>query len=311
MSASAQSIVLKDGRRLGFSEYGDPDGRPLFYFHGFPGSRLEAELTSAGALRQGVRVLAVDRPGFGASDFAAQRTLLDWPGDVEQLAAALGYARFAVLGLSGGGPYALACAWKIPARLTAAGVVCGLGPLADKEASRALKWPAHLSFILIRHRPRLFACCYELLARWFMRRHPRWVLHLMHVSAPWPDREVLRREPIRLALIDSVHEAVRQGGQGPVRDLVIYSRPWGFPLQEIAMPVHLWHGEADVTVPASMGHTMAAQLPDCCARFLPGEGHFSLLINHLDEILTTVASEVSSGTDSAAGGTRAPAEEAG
>lgn len=290
MTGKTDSIILSGGRRLAFTEYGVPEGRPLFYFHGFPGSRLEARLLAAGAVRNQVRILAVDRPGFGLSEFAPGRTLGDWPQDVTELADALALSRFAVLGLSGGGPYALACARLIPQRLTAVGVVCGLGPLDEPGATRVLKWPAHLSFMLVRHQPHLAKHFYELLARWFMRRHPQWVLHLMHVSAPWPDRAVLRQPKIRRALIASVHAAVRQGGRGPLRDLVLYSRPWGFALEEIAMPVHLWHGEADATVPAAMGHDQADRLADCRARFLPGEGHFSLIVNHLDEILATLAS---------------------
>ena len=124
-------IRLADGRRLGYAEYGDPEGKPLFYCHGFPASRLEAALLDPSARKAGVRVVAADRPGCGLSDFQPDRRIGDWPGDVVELAGALGIDRFAVVGVSGGGPYALACARKIPQRLTAAAVVCGLGPVGE------------------------------------------------------------------------------------------------------------------------------------------------------------------------------------
>jgi pimeloyl-ACP methyl ester carboxylesterase len=112
-----RTIRLRDGRRLGYAEWGDPDGRPLFYFHGWPGARVEGRLGDEAARAQGVRMIALDRPGMGLSDYQPRRTLVDWPDDVIQLAAAMGLDRFAVLGISGGGPYAAACAWKLSDRL--------------------------------------------------------------------------------------------------------------------------------------------------------------------------------------------------
>ena len=116
--AVAGELRLSDGRALGYAQYGDPEGRPLFFSHGTPGSRTLAQLFDAGARRDGVRLIAPERPGFGRSDFLPDRTFADWPDDVSELADALGFDRFAVAGSSGGGPYAAACAWKLPERLT-------------------------------------------------------------------------------------------------------------------------------------------------------------------------------------------------
>src|SRR4030042_1974723 len=123
------SIVLWDGRHLAYAEYGDPRGKPVFLFHGIPGSRIfrppPDDLTAA----NGVRLITVDRPGYGGSDFQPGRRILEWPADVCALADVLGLERFAVCGHSAGGPYVLACAAFIPQRLTAAGVISGLGPV--------------------------------------------------------------------------------------------------------------------------------------------------------------------------------------
>ena len=110
---TASTIRLQDGRRLGYADLGDAGGTPVFYFHGFPSSRLEACMVEEHARRLGVRLLAVDRPGYGLSDDLPGRTIPDWPDDVVALADALGLERFAVVGSSGGGPYAIACAARI------------------------------------------------------------------------------------------------------------------------------------------------------------------------------------------------------
>ena len=120
-----QHIKLKDGRALGYAEYGAPEGKPIFYFHGFPGSRLDWMLSDSdnSANELNARIIAVDRPGMGLSDFKRDRKILDWPDDVVELADILQIERFSVLGISGGGPYTFACAFKIPERLTRTAIV--------------------------------------------------------------------------------------------------------------------------------------------------------------------------------------------
>ena len=124
-----QTIKLKDGRTLGYAEYGAPQGKPVFEFHGNPSSRLGSKFLDEAAKRLGARIIGIDRPGMGLSDYKSGRQLLDWPDDVFELADALGIDRFAILGGSGGTPSVLACAYKIPERLTAVAVLFGPPPL--------------------------------------------------------------------------------------------------------------------------------------------------------------------------------------
>ena len=135
-------ITLSDGRALGYAEYGDPQGKPVFYFHGFPSSRLDWLLSDSNnvAAELNTRIIAVDRPGMGLSDPKPDREMLDWPDDVAELADAFKIKRFAGLGMSGGGPYAAACAYKIPERLTATGIVSGMGPADAPGAKDGLSW---------------------------------------------------------------------------------------------------------------------------------------------------------------------------
>jgi pimeloyl-ACP methyl ester carboxylesterase len=291
-STHDQRITLRDGRTLGVAGYGDPGGRPLFYFHGFPASRLEAALTDAAAARLGIRVIAPDRPGLGRSDFQPGRAIADWPADVAGLADALGLGRFAVLGVSGGAPYALACAAKIPQRLDAVGVVGGLGPVAGKGGTAGMAGLNRAFLFLFRRAPRLGRVLFAPLAL-AMRRWPAALFSLFTATVPAADRKALDRPGIRPLFHASMREAVRQGTRGAGRELWLYSRPWDFDLTTVQAEVRLWHGERDVTVPAAMGRRLAAALPRCRAVFLPGEGHFSLPLDHMEEILRALAANPS------------------
>ncbi|MBI3979092.1 MAG: alpha/beta hydrolase [Chloroflexi bacterium] len=283
MSASAlpsllsRQIQLRDGRRLGYADLGDPAGRPLLFFHGWPASRLFLRQVSSVAASPGVRIIAPDRPGFGLSDFQPGRTLLDWPGDVVELADALGIDRFAVAGHSGGGPYVAACALRIPSRLTAAGIVSGFAPLDAPGATDGMMASNRLMFGLARRMPWLHRTLIALM----MSGGPGTFSKSMLSSLPGVDRAVMATFD---RTVDDIGEAFRAGVQGPVWDQLVVARPWGFRLEEIAMDVHLWQGDRDVMVPVSMGRYLAAAIPKCHATFCTGEGHM-LVFSRWTEIL--------------------------
>jgi len=125
---SDHTLKLKDGRILSYAEYGDPKGKPLFFFHGWPSSRLHGLRINKAAKKFHIRVIATDRPGMGPSDFQENRTLLDFPDDIEELANNLGFKKFSIMGVSGGGPYSTVCAYKIPHRINKAAIIVGLAP---------------------------------------------------------------------------------------------------------------------------------------------------------------------------------------
>ncbi|MGB7930744.1 MAG: alpha/beta hydrolase [Gammaproteobacteria bacterium] len=285
MQKTDVSIYLGDGCRLAYAEYGDPEGKPLFYCHGFPASRLEAALLDPAARKARVRIVAADRPGCGLSDFQPDRRIGDWPGDVVELADALGIERFAIVGVSGGGPYALACARKIPRRLTAVGVVCGLGPVQDSRAQRGMLWSRRLVFSLARRAPWLLRLSYAGVFEYFLRRRPAAILSMIARTPVLPDRRVLERSEVRRALLASIQESVRGGSLGILHELSLYTRKWDFRPEEIALTVDLWHGEADPIVPVVHARALVKQLPRVRPVILPGEGHFSLPINHMESIL--------------------------
>jgi pimeloyl-ACP methyl ester carboxylesterase len=282
-TADPRSIVLPDGRRLAYAEYGMLDGRPLLYFHGLPGSRIEARLLHAAAAKQGIRLIAVDRPGIGGSDYLGDRRISDWPKDVSALTDAFGFERVAILAISGGAPYALACAAIIPERLTRVTVVGGIAPL-DMAGFSAMQGFSRFGLRLACIGP-AFAQLFVGLCAWTLRRDALGTLDWVARYVPPADRATLARPQIKRALAESFTEAVRGGSRGPSKELVLLARPWDFPLTDVRAPVSFWYGEADAVVPAALGRNLVKRVPDCRAHFLPGEGHYSLPVGHAESIL--------------------------
>lgn len=282
----ATTLRLSDGRRLGYAEYGDEQGRPVIYHHGLLASRLEAAFADADARRLGLRLIAIDRPGYGGSVPKPERTLSEWPGDVAALAQALGLGRFHLLGISGGGPYALACARAMPERVTGLTLICSLGP---PESLRELEaGPATRLFKFAGRHPHAARIALAPLGAW-LRRSPIGFVERMMVAASPPDRTVLREAAVRDGFAKALREGARQGVGGALTDIALYGRDWGFRLEEVGVPVELWQGEDDHLVSLSVAHHLAEFLPSVATHFFPDEGHFSLPIRYAPKILASLA----------------------
>ncbi|HWZ17533.1 MAG TPA: alpha/beta hydrolase [Ktedonobacteraceae bacterium] len=278
-------ISLRDGRILGYTEYGDPDGKPVFFFHGLPGSRRQRHPDNSIAIKLGARIIAIDRPGYGLSDFQQGRTLLDWPDDVAQLTDALKIDQFAAIGVSGGGPYLLACAYKMPERITSATTISGMGPTDDPDAIDGMLPSMRLGLGIAPRVPWGFVrLALDPIAR-MVSRNPLGAKKLMPSSAPAADKKAFARPDIQEIDRQDLSEAYRNGAQGAFWEVVLLASPWGFRLEDIHIKVFLWHGEEDTTVPQQMGRYVARTLSNCNAKFYPGEGH-TLIYNYWREILT-------------------------
>lgn len=278
-------LTLPDRRTLAYERFGDSTGRPVFYCHGFPGSRLEAHLAAGAAKALGICLIAPDRPGFGGSTAAPRRLIHDWPDDLLILAEHLRLTRFHLVGVSGGGPYAIACADQLGARLDGAAIVCGLGALTPATDIGDMAPVAAQSIRLFRQLPLAGQWVYGRLVGPVLARYPELVFRIISGHAPPADRETLAQKPVRNALLASFREAFRDGGDGPARELWRYTNPWATDLTGIDVPVSLWHGEDDTTVPVTMGRRHAELIPRCRGHFLPGEGHFSLMVRYMPAIL--------------------------
>ncbi len=285
MKRAAQTIKLKDGRVLGFAEYGDPQGKPLFYFHGWPASRLGAAKYHMLAKKLHVRIISPDRPGYGLSDYQRNRTLLDWPNDVVALADYLKTKKFSVMGVSGGGPYAAVCAYKIPQRITRTGIVVGLSPIYSREALDGMMWMAKIGWMnygrfgVVR---RISSILQYVNAHW----GPSWGLYRYFFGAK-ADRKMYRDPAIRRAAKKNFQEAFRQGYKGPEHDLKLYTTEWGFDVRNIVGETYLWYGSKDQNVSLNMGKYYAKEIPKDRLIIYPGEGHL-ISITHAEEIFKTL-----------------------
>ncbi len=281
-----ERVRLPDGRCVAIASHGDPRGRPLFLFHGIPVSRLGHEFTDAPAKEWRVRVLCPDRPGIGLSDPKPDRTLSGYADDVADLADALGIERFAVLGLSGGGPYALACGAKLRNRVSAVVVLAGVGPL-DRPGAREGLSKTDLRLIdLSLNRPLLAQLLLTVIA-WAVRFAPSVVLKSLADELSEPDRRFLEEEKDKLGaagVMTSTAEAFKQGAGGVVLEYRLCGLPWGFTLEEVHVPVHLWQGEDDRMTPVHHAENMAIRLPYAELHVLPRTGHLALT-DHFGAVL--------------------------
>jgi pimeloyl-ACP methyl ester carboxylesterase len=280
--------ALPDGRRMVWSSGGPEDGVPVLYLHGAIGTSVRrAPELDAIIDALGLRYVSVSRPGFGGSDACPGRRIADFPADLEHLADRLGLERFTMVGVSAGGPYAIACARALPDRIVATAAVSSLSPLCPPHAGRWM--PAHLRLGL-----RFLVRCPELVARAgstvtrIIERHPQALARLARVGATPADRQLLAGAEGGTAAIESFLAAAAGGVRGMVEDYVTCCTGWGFDVREVEGEVHLWHGEQDRFVPVEHARALAAALPHCRAQFDADDGHF-FFRRRLPEVLGALA----------------------
>jgi len=283
MSSGVESVVsLPDGRRLGIVEYGDPQGMPVLAFHGLPGSRLQRHPDDTIAASLGARMLHIDRPGFGRSDPQPSRTLLDWATDVRHVCDGLGLAQIRLIGVSAGGPYALACAATFGERVIRTAILSGVGP-AGSTPLASLSPAIRVGFALAPRAPwsaRPFALVAGILAR----RSPRRYLDAVAARLCASDREILARPAVRAMFAEDLREAFLQSGAAFAQDLALISALWPIDLAQIRSPLTLWHGDEDRIAPVEGAEAIARVVPHAVLHRVPGAGHF-LAFDHWREIL--------------------------
>ncbi len=289
MSILNQRFTLPDGRKLGYDEHGPSNGLPVFYFHGTPSARVEWEFYGSEDLvnKLGLRLIAVDRPGMGLSDFQPGRTISNWPADIAALANGLALERFSILGFSGGTPYALACALKMPERLASVGLVGIEAPFSLPGMTHDLNHQSLQFLEMNRDKPglaRVIQTMMGLTARWAPGR-----LIAQSMSAlPEPDQAVLAKPKVQKAFAHMILESMRGGTRGPQVDTALMVSPWDFNPAEIQFCVQMWQGEKDVDAPPVMARYINSVLRQSKITFYPEEGHLSAMVNHAEEILTAL-----------------------
>jgi pimeloyl-ACP methyl ester carboxylesterase len=306
-SRTHQRFVLPDGRTLGYAEFGAASGPVVFAFHGFPASRLDAVLFDRAARQQRVRIIAPDRPGFGLSSFQVTRRITDWPADVRALADHLGLQSFSVIGVSGGGPYALACAAQLPhSMLCGVGVMAGAPPmeaapgvtLPSAVGLHLLPFHTRVTQVLAEHAPRTLSLIVSVLvgtARWIVSTGlvTRRIDAYLERTPPAPVDPTMSSEPTlstvkrRERLLAIFFDGFNSGAGGMVHESQLLSRDWGLRFEDLTYdPVHIWHGVKDVNSPIAMMRYMSRRLPHAQLHEYDAT-HYSLGM-HVDEILREI-----------------------
>lgn len=270
------------GLSLAWNEFGDPSGKPVFYYHGWPSSRLQARLAHHLAAERGLRLIAMDRPGMGKSTLVRGRLLEDWPGLMARFADHLGIEKFGQLGVSGGGPYVLACAAMIPERLTRSAVLAGMVPLPLLGHGRRGLHPLYRMLIPLRKMPApLFTVGFHAAAIGCKCRPDVPPMSLLLRSLSDEDRAIILGIPgIWNVLTKSFTEGVcgSSGGQGVMTDAEIYLRMPGFKAEENTHLIRYWHGTDDKNIPISLVERLCEILPHAELETVDGLGHFSLAV---------------------------------
>jgi pimeloyl-ACP methyl ester carboxylesterase len=288
-----RTLTLPDGRVLGYAEWGDPGGPPVFYFHGTPASRLDPVCFPDAPAVAGVRLISIDRPGMGISTFQRHRTIAQWPADVAVLADALNLERFGVVGWSGGGPYVFACAATLADRLSGAVSVAGVGPLDRPGALDGINpQEAKLTRLCLKAPPVARLVLGTVLR--LSRAKPDQALKSFRDEVGESDQRAIDAMPEAGRRMIWFIESGRQGAKGPVHDYRAL-RDWGFDLGQVQMPVSVWQGDADKLVAMAHAEDLVARAPGATLHRCAGEGHLAM-VTHAAEILGEATGKASTPT---------------
>lgn len=280
-------IKLADGRVLGYAEYGDSLGYPIFYFHGGQESRLSSKFMDSTAKKLNIRIISPDRPGIGISTFQENRQFLDWGNDISALADFLGLNKYSIFGLSGGAPHVLACVFSDSSRIENASIVSGATPYDYKGTLKGMWFPVKLihwfaSWKKDKQLRKFIQNDFDGLVNKPEKRIKQFQNYL-----PTPDKKLMTEHPeYGWEFIEGSKESYKQGIDAVVQEWKLYVSDWQMELSTIQSPVNLWYGSSDKMAPAYRGDYYKNELPNSKLKVIDNEGHFSLIRNHLEEILT-------------------------
>jgi len=282
-----KSITLSDRRILGYAEYGDSNGYPIFYFHGGQESRLSSMFMDSTAKRLNIRIISPDRPGIGLSTFQVDRKFLDWGSDIAQLADSLEIKHYSIFGLSGGAPHVLACICNDSSRIENASIISGATPYNYTGTLKGMWFPIKLIHWFARmkrdkHLRKFIKNDFESLVN-----KPGKRMKQFQKLLPKPDKRLMINNPeYGWDFIKGSIESYRQGIEGIVQEWKLYVSDWQMELNKIHFPITLWYGSEDKMAPTHRGNYYNKELPNSTLKLIANEGHFSLIRNHLEAILT-------------------------
>ncbi|WP_418058585.1 alpha/beta fold hydrolase [Pimelobacter simplex] len=268
------SVAVRDGRRLSFAEYGSPRGPAIVWMHGTPGARRQIPVDArAYAAEAGVRIIGIDRPGIGSSTPYLYPDVRDWTADLALLLDALAIDTLRVIGLSGGGPYALAAGAAMPERVRGVGVLGGVAPARGPDAAEGgiIRLAVHAAPVLAATRVPLGMALTGAIRTVKPLAGP--ALDLYAAVQPPGDKNLLGRPEFKAMFLDDLLNGSRFQTSAPLADLLLFTRDWGFALDDVRVPVRWWHGDDDHIVPFRHGQHCVDRLPDATMTTIDGESH--------------------------------------
>jgi pimeloyl-ACP methyl ester carboxylesterase len=282
------NIAVGDGRQIGFAEFGAPQGRAVFWLHGTPGARrqipTEARVYSE---EHDIRLVGIDRPGIGSSTPYRYENILGFADDLGTIADTLGVGKMAVVGLSGGGPYSLACAAALPDRVVGVAVLGGVAPTQGPDAISGGAMNLGLRAApLLKFGGNPLRVGASLLIQ-SIRPVASTALDMYALVSPAADRHLLTRPEFKAMFLDDLLNGSRKQLAAPFDDIILFARDWGFRIGDVKVPVRWWHGDHDHIIPFSHGEHVVSRLPDAELLHLPEESHLAGL-GRGEEILSTL-----------------------
>ena len=284
LDRTAQTLILRDGRILGYAEWGDLDGKPVFYFASPDASRYSRHPDETILTNLGIHLYTFDRPGRGLSTPHKDRRLLDWADDIRWFVQQKDIRRCAMIGHSQGSAHCLACAYVLPELVSSVTLVTNVAGVDDMKV-KAEQSPSFRTLLFMnRYVPWLMTLQWNIL-RLFLKgkRGQKMLLDGMR-SLPERDQSTIRIPGGTNVLFQSMREGLRQGGASITDDFRIVVNDWGFRLEDIQTKAFIWHGEADPLLSPAMSQYLADRLPNSEAKFVP-EGGNLLIYGDWREIL--------------------------
>ena len=277
-------IKLRNGTKVGYAIYGNKGNFPVFYFHGWPGSRFE--LTNLPLKKKNCYLIALERPGYGLSDPIPKFEILDWPKIVLEVADKFKIKKFSIIGVSGGAPFALACAHSIKNKLKSVAIVCGLAPHEAKGMNKG-----RVGLLLYYGKKPILS--------WILFNFIRGQLlksNLENNFLRWKRKIPLPKSDLQLftlnrgtRLIKNFKEALKYGTSGVHRDAQLYAKDWNFNIKDIKKKIFVWHGKSDLTVPVTISKYYKTKLKNKKIYIKSNEGHFSICYNFINDIIQQVS----------------------
>lgn len=274
----------KKGRRLFVQEWGEPGLPVVLLVHGFPGCADHGKLMSSSSHWKSFRLIAMDRPGYGKSDVQIDLTPLAFAEQIRTLLDKKNVQEFSILSVSGGAPYSMALAYLMKERVLRMCSVAGVAPMTLRNFSymnaRQKQTWAMRNFVP----ERVLRFGMNLIWKSSLEKFERVIFTEMD-SFGEQDRRVFADPVVGPLLTETMRESLRQGPSGILNDMRVYSKSWGFPINEIQCPVTLWHGSHDDVVHPRFASDMQERLPKARLNLISNEGHYSLPMNCRDAIL--------------------------